>query len=720
MGTISRQVSVVRQRLLLERVCERLVVTVTFAIFLLCGWFVAAQASLVAWDGLAAGLLACGAALGVALVWGAVGLPSRERVSLLMDERLAGQERFSTALVLSDRVGDEVVRAVVRDAEQALREAAGRPVARFRAPLAARILPFACVGAGLLFLLMPEFDPFGHRAREAEQRRQRDRVEAAARALAVEAEEVRKDLAKPEARGKYDEVREALARIEEAREEFREAPPTPEEAMARLSELDRQVAEREKDAVEKMKTFQDAVSKASWEETTSNLMDALQDLDAERAQQELEKLKAALGEQIKSGKLSGADLKRLGAELQKMAAAMENSGDLSPLAKDLKDLGETMAEAGQTLAEQPRVDAEKFLKNDALSDTRRRLREMLEDEEFQKALEAAEMPETLEELREAQKEMDALCEQQELSAADLERMRRLTEKMQALEDRLEKALSPEMEQKLKELAEKMREKLGQCQKQLEELEKQMEQACQGMEQEYEQAQPELTKEQIDRLISMLDALSADDLQQLMEQLMESEMLGKLRAGLSRGMGKLSGEDLGEMLSLLESLRARGRGRPVVKNSARMGRGGRPGPRGRGGGEQPRDTFAPDSDMKDERATGKSNPGSYAGAGYERGLPQEGLLKVPRSSPAREAAQREEEAIDSTLVPPRYRKHLRQYFRSLKPEAVDEGAGGAAAPPPGAAGEEPKSTSTPTPASPGGSGSEPESAPAPPGGDEGEF
>jgi len=303
-----------------------------------------------------AGVLA-GAAVAAAGAWWAWRLPRRMEVALLVDERLALKERFSTAVALSAS-DDLFARAAVREAHQkaeSVRIAGQFPVRPTRRWLAATA---AWVLAAGLFVLMPPLDILG---RAAEQRRQQTHLAQLEQARS----EVQQVTGRVEATvrelGKA-ELAADLAKLAEMNEAIK-APEVRREAIRKLGDL-----------ADKLRELQ-AGPRQQTAEAVRDMLKGLRgtpqgfsrELDQALARGDLGKASDLLKDMQK--KLEGSELSK--EQKEALANQLANlSEQLGKLSQDRKGLEDSLRQAGSS-ADLARLDEQALreaLKKQGLTD----------------------------------------------------------------------------------------------------------------------------------------------------------------------------------------------------------------------------------------------------------------------------------------------------------------------------------------------------------------
>lgn len=302
-----------------------------------------------------AGLL-CGAALAVSVVLWAVRRPRRMQLAVMIDERLALRERFSTALALADS-DDAFARAAVHDAHVA----AGGVRLRGRFPVRASLRWGYAGGAWALaaglFLLMPTMDLLGYSAeRSAERKRLAE--------LASAKVDVRQAASRIEASVRQlgdTQLAEDLARLSQ----MKESPKADlrRQAIRKLGDLS--------DKLDKMRTGPRSQSAKALREMLKGLRGTPKGLEQKlnNALAAGELGKAAeilkdLQEQLKDGKLSKEQREALAGQLKDLGKQLDE------LAEKQEQLADALAGQGldKSLASMSDQDLREALKKAGLSD----------------------------------------------------------------------------------------------------------------------------------------------------------------------------------------------------------------------------------------------------------------------------------------------------------------------------------------------------------------
>ncbi|MBX7255593.1 MAG: hypothetical protein K1Y02_04450 [Candidatus Hydrogenedentes bacterium] len=266
-------------------------------------------------------------ALGVlwAVVYTYVKRPSLLQAAILADERLGLQERLTSSLELAE-VHTPMVDAVHEDARAHLGKIilhrdfpVGMP-RRFRY-LTVPILVFA-----LGYVLLPEFDLLGQRAREAEAKQHELAMKEHAERLRLAAQPVK------EAAAQNDEQLQELAEeVERIAEKLEGGELSQKQATAKLSNVMTELAERQEklgteSKIPKMKG--DTSRLDLTKELAQNIQKGNFDKAAEEAQKMLQKLQA--------GEMAPADQEKLAEELKELSKLV--GGENSELGKALANI----------------------------------------------------------------------------------------------------------------------------------------------------------------------------------------------------------------------------------------------------------------------------------------------------------------------------------------------------------------------------------------------
>ncbi len=330
--------------------------------------------------------VAGGAAVGAVVVW-AIKHPGRLATAILIDERLALRERFSTALAFADS-DDPFARAACREAH----ESAGTATIKGRFPIRPTrrwsVAGVAWVAFAAALLWLPIFDVLGNKAEADEVTRQK-------RALSEAKTDIKKAVSRVEAVVKQmdnPKLAEELAKLAKMQESGN-VRAMKREAIKRIEDLAKQLdklkagekmrgAQNLKDRLRQLRgspkgldnRLNQALAKARFAEAAKMLEEMRKRLDDARQLEEINK-------QLAEGKLTPEQAERLKQELadnkltpeeaQKLAEQLDDLGrQLQELAKNQKELEDALAQAGcdKGLAQLSEEDLRQALKDAGLTD----------------------------------------------------------------------------------------------------------------------------------------------------------------------------------------------------------------------------------------------------------------------------------------------------------------------------------------------------------------
>ncbi|HRK34901.1 MAG TPA: hypothetical protein PLJ47_09940 [Candidatus Hydrogenedentes bacterium] len=256
--------------------------------------------------------------------------PSVLKAALEADQRLGLQERITSSLQLSKSDGP-MVNAVHEDARKQLARLDYTREFPLTTPRAIRWLALPVALYLVAYLLLPEFDLFGQRAREVEANDKAEAVRVEA-ARIVEAVKPLKELTLDEA----SPAAGIAGAVERISEELKTGDITEKQAFARLTNLTDKLAEERKKVEANAPTpkLGDTISKL---EKSKALAEDLEKGDYSSALERAEELAA----KAESGEMSQEEKESLAKEMGDIAKALEESNPalseaLSKLASGMK------------------------------------------------------------------------------------------------------------------------------------------------------------------------------------------------------------------------------------------------------------------------------------------------------------------------------------------------------------------------------------------------
>ncbi len=262
-------------------------------------------------------LVLIGAGYLIATVWAIWRRPTLLDAALAADARMGLRERLTTSLELAGGDG-AMVDAVHADARRHLERLDVRRQFRLVTSRAMRWVYVPLLLLGLSYTLLPEFDVFGHRERQAE-------AKAREQAVAIKVERIR-SAAEP-LRDKSGDAGGALSdmtvEIDGLADDLASEAITEKQAMARLANLADEVQRRRQGLSEENpmpKLAADLAKLGMARELASALQEGRMKDAAQKASE--------LAKKLREGKLSEKELKELGRDLKKLAEMLGSKTEL--------------------------------------------------------------------------------------------------------------------------------------------------------------------------------------------------------------------------------------------------------------------------------------------------------------------------------------------------------------------------------------------------------
>jgi hypothetical protein len=320
MNAIARSIARTRRRLLLLATfnllgLSLLAAVVAATLLLLCDRLLALSAPW--WLYLAVAILALLLPPIIALTR----RPSAHAVACLLDDRLHLQDRLATALFAQSLPDDPLARQVIDEAQSTaatIRVANAVPLHFGR--IWSWTLSSAAVLALLGVFLSPHLDPFGLRARQAQQQARDDQATAAqhniieAKALIREIDSAQADL--PEA-----DPKDLMRDLASLTDRDLANPDLAAKTMAKLTQVQDKLAQSQQAKQQEFRSLQNQMSQLDPKTPgpADRFAQALRRGDFLAAQRELEQL----AQQVDSGQLSDADKELLKQQLQNMSDQLQ-------------------------------------------------------------------------------------------------------------------------------------------------------------------------------------------------------------------------------------------------------------------------------------------------------------------------------------------------------------------------------------------------------------
>jgi len=266
-----------------------------------------------------------GAGTLVSVAWAVYRRPTILDAALEADRRLGLQERVTSSLQLADAVGP-MVEALHADARNRLARVEVRAAFPFLAPRSIRWLAVPVLLFGIGYLFLPEFDLFGFRARQA-QAQMRDE---ARRIQAERLKAVARPLAEPAAVATPEGIAEAGAALERLAEQLAVGELTEKQALAKLSNVGEEL-EKRREALQQAAALPKLASALGQLSSAQDMAKNMLNGDFGSAAQKARELQ----QQLRDGKLSPDERKRLVNDFQKLSDALKSGGENSTLSEAL-------------------------------------------------------------------------------------------------------------------------------------------------------------------------------------------------------------------------------------------------------------------------------------------------------------------------------------------------------------------------------------------------
>jgi hypothetical protein len=261
--------------------------------------------------------------------------PSFSATALEVDRRLGLEERITTSLELSEAEGD-MVQALHRDARvHASNINAGKdfPV---RIPRIMKWFALVLVAYGLAYMLLPELDLLGYRERLAQELELRETMKVRAQKL----EEAMRPLRELPESERHPSLSENVKNVERIAEGLESGELSEKQALARLTNMAKEIREERDKIANEMPTPRPGSSKANLDET-KDLASSIEEGDFEKATEKAKELQEKIAEKLeKESGLSQEEREALAKELSELAKQL--GGKDSMLGQALEKVAEGM------------------------------------------------------------------------------------------------------------------------------------------------------------------------------------------------------------------------------------------------------------------------------------------------------------------------------------------------------------------------------------------